>query len=258
MISYDTASRQANGSCQSVMLSGTTVWLLVYFFATAVPFSVANAQTSSQDASTPPQRFVVSPPKLAVKWSPLHLWYFYPSSQWSLEHRLTRKLNVQYEAGWVRGLESNSTEYDNKRGYRLAVELRYFIPSPRFVPFYVAAGYSYQHVKFDRSEAVGYNCGGDNCDYFQYVTYGVKNEELGPSVKFGLLLFPGWRRNRSFFCDLNSGFAYHDIAYTYISRPEGANVQYFGVHGSRLFEPDEEVTGKMRFVVGVRLCYRIL
>ena len=47
------------------------------------------------------QSYIIEPPRLAVKWSILHLVYFYPSIQVGLEHKLFKNVNMQYDLGWV-------------------------------------------------------------------------------------------------------------------------------------------------------------
>jgi hypothetical protein len=211
-------------------------------------------------ADAEPGTAPVVAPKLSVKWSVLHLMYFYPSWQFSLEHRLLKTLNIQYDGGWVVNSQPNFSGYENKRGYRMSVELRYYLPSsPKMVPFYFAGELYYHNIRFDRSETIGFNCATGMCDYYQFVTYPVRTEELGPGVKFGMLMFPGWRKNRSFFFDLNGGLAYRKINYSYSSRPSGEGIMQVGdIHGFRLFAPDEAVSERIRFIIGARFCYRFL
>jgi len=213
-----------------------------------------------QEPDEKPGHSPVIAPKLALKWSVLHLMYFYPSWQFSLEHRLLKTLNIQYDGGWVVNSQPNFSGYENKRGYRMSVELRYYLPSsPQMVPFYFAGELYYHNIRFDRSETIGFNCATGMCDYYQFVTYPVKTEELGPGIKFGMLMFPGWRKNRSFFFDLNGGFAYRKINYSYSLRPSGEGIEQVGdIHGLRLFAPNEAVSERIRFIIGARFCYRFL
>ena len=234
----------------------TTIWLCVIA-------SLALAQTKP---ATKADLAIgeVAPPRLALKWSPLHLLYFYPSWQFSIEHRLLKNLNIQYEGGWAVHSYNSAPEYQDKRGYRASVELRYYLPSPPMIPLYVATEFYYHNVSFDRSETVGFNCAWGDCEYFQSVTYPVTCEELGPGLKFGLLLYPAWRRNKSFYFDINAGFAYRNINYASPARPSGDGVQYFEddrgwtLFNPDIFHPDEQVTERARFVMGIRFSYRFL
>ncbi|AYB33957.1 hypothetical protein [Chryseolinea soli] len=200
----------------------------------------------------------IEQPKLAVKWSPLHLIYFYPSFQVALEHKLTQHINLQYDLGWILNYPASGTEeFSNKSGYRGIAELRYYLPSPPKIPFYLAGEYYYSRVTFDRSEVIGYDCVSGNCDYFQYATYKVVHHNQGAGMKFGLLLFPGWNKNRSFFFDINVGMAYRSILYTDIGKPIAPGSESFDNHSDDIFAPTERDHGEFRLVVGVRLGYRI-
>lgn len=204
------------------------------------------------------QSAIVEHPKLAVKWSPLHMIYFYPSFQVALEHKLTQHINVQYDLGWILNYPSSGTEeFSNKGGYRGIVEVRYYFPSPPKIPFYLAGEYYYSRVTFDRSEVIGYNCDSGNCDYFQYTTYKVVHHNQGAGMKFGLLLFPGWNKNRSFFFDLNAGVAYRSILYTDVGKPNTPGSRSFSNDSDDLFAPTEQDHGEFRLIVGFRLGYRI-
>lgn len=219
-----------------------------------MPWNI-NAQGDISDTESPYTK--VNPPLLAVKWSPMHLWYFYPSLQFSLEHKVSKSLNIQYEGGWIVDLQDQGPEYEDKRGYRLTAELRHYIPSPSMIPLYVSADFYYHNISFDRSSVLGFNCVGGGCSYYQYATYPVRNEELGPALKFGMLLFPGWSHNRSFFFDFNAGFAYRMINYRYGVDP-GENGEFFDSRDDILFSPNESLTNKVRFVMGVRLCVALV
>lgn len=202
----------------------------------------------------------ITRPDLALKWSPFHLYYFFPSWQFALEHRLTNRMNIQYDAGWIADFRSFDLQYQNPHGFRGSVELKYFLPVTRMIPMYVAAEYYYHDIRFDRTETVGINCIDNDCDYYQYVSYPVKSREQGPSFKFGLLLFPAWHVNRSLFFDFNGGFAFRFIDYKYGQRPEGENIRYFGNTTPEwlTLAPDESLSTKVRFVLGVRIGLRLM
>lgn len=202
---------------------------------------------------------IIDQPKLAIKWSPLHLLYFYPSFQVALEHKLTQHINLQYDLGWILNYPSSNTEeFGNKSGYRGMAELRYYFPSPPKIPFYVAGEYYYSRVTFDRSEVIGYDCESGACDYFQYTTYKVVHHHQGVGMKFGLLLFPGWNKNRSLFFDLNGGVAYRSILYTNVGKPNAPDSQSFNNNNhDDIFAPTERDHGEFRLIVGIRLGYRI-
>lgn len=217
-----------------------------------------NAQT--QDTTKQHPR-IIKHPVIAFKWSPVHLAYFYPSIQIAIEHRVFRKLNVQYDLGVVvNSPYGNSERFSNKRGFRLIGELRYFLPSPPKVPLYVAGEFYHSKITFDRAQVAGYGCQGGDCDYYQYLEYEVKHTNSGAGVKTGVLLFPGWNKNRSFFFDINVGLAYRNITYQgkpYVDQSLGM-VLYDDDEGDNIFTPSEQNSLKERLVIGVRLCYKVL
>jgi hypothetical protein len=198
----------------------------------------------------------VEPPSLADKFSVPHLFYFYPSVQIGLEHKLFKNVNLQYEAGWIFNINSNDSEnYQNKRGFRGIAEVRYYIPSPPKIPFYIAGEFYYSRIKFDRSQVIGYDCQTGECSYFKYETYKIENDHQGVGLKYGMLLFPGWNRNRSFFFDINGGLAYRSIAYHDIDKPMPVNAQFFDNDTSDFFSPKESDHSEFRLILGVRMGY---
>lgn len=199
----------------------------------------------------------IKAPTLAVKWSPVHLMYFYPSVQIALEHRIYKDLSIQYDLGYVIGYSYNdSEEYSNRRGLRFIGELRYYVPHPPKVPFYVAAEYYYNKINFDRSEVAGYDCGDGDCSYFEYIQYKVENRHEGVGLKFGLLLYPGWNKNKSVFFDLNAGAAFRNITYENIGKPSGDNIEFFDNDDSTPFSPSEQNGTRIRLIIGIRIGYR--
>jgi hypothetical protein len=226
----------------------------------AVPLK-ANAQsTEGSDGDVVDDRHKVKAPALAIKWSPLHLIYFYPSVQVAIEHRLFKNLNVQYDLGLIVDYpQSDSEDFSDKHGYRVIGELRYYVPSPPKVPFYVATELYHSKIAFTRSQVVGYGCETGDCDYFQYVDYDIETINRGIGIKFGVLLYPGWNKNRSFFFDINAGGAFRDITYKDIGRPnDGPGEVFYDNDNDRLFAPSEQSRTQIRFVLGVRLGYTFL
>jgi hypothetical protein len=217
-------------------------------------------QVVGQDSSDNTRKEGVKVPALAIRWSPVHLAYFYPSLQIAVEHKVFKDLNFQYDFGYVLDYPNGDTEdYSNKRGYRLIGEMRYYVPHPPKIPFYVAAEYYYSNIQFDRSAVAGYDCNG-GCAFYQYTDYKVENKHKGYGMKFGVLLYPGWNKNKSFFFDINVGIANRTITYTDVGKPTGVNITYFDDYDEsrRFWAPNERDITRMRLVLGVRIGYRIL
>lgn len=200
----------------------------------------------------------IGPPRFALKWSPSHLIYFYPSLQVAAEIKVMNNLTIQYDLGVV--LEppfSDNEDYMRRRGYRCIAEVRYYIPSPPKIPFYVAAEYYNSVVRFNRSNVIGYDCGGEDCLYFEYVTYNVRHKNEGVGLKFGILLFPGWNRNKTFFFDCNVGIAYRSLSYHSTNMPEGYGITSFENDEFIPFRPSEKDRRELRPVVGLRISYSL-
>ena len=163
---------------------------------------------------------------------------------------------MQYDLGWVFSFNPNGSEdYQNKKGFRGMAELRYYLPSPPKIPFYIAGEFYYSRIKFDRSQVIGYGCATGDCSYFEYFTYKVENDHQGIGIKYGLLLYPGWNRNRSFFFDINGGVAYRSIAYHEIGKPVTPNDEVFDNDSSGFFSPNENDHTEFRPILGVRIGY---
>jgi len=198
-------------------------------------------------------------PKLAVKHSTLNLIHFFPSVQVGLEHRVYRKTTMQYEVGWVFGINDNE-EYANKRGHRFIGELRQYLEFTPRVPFYLAAEGYYHNIMFDRNRVIGHygagSGGSGQYAYYQYIQYKVRAEQSGGGLKFGMLLYPG-RGNRTFFFDINGGLAVRDIRYTNVGMPSG-NYNLLGAQRDYIFTPSEKSRVEIRPVLGIRMCFKIL
>jgi hypothetical protein len=224
--------------------------VIAVFFYLSVMGAITN-QCFAQD---------IEPPRLAVKWSFPHLLYFYPSIQIGLEHKLFDRVNLQYDLGLVfhPPLSSNKS-YENRRGFRGIGELRYYVPSPPKIPFYLAGEFYYSKIQFDRSNVIGYDCSGD-CLYYEYITYRMDHRQQGVGLKYGLLLFPGWNRNRSFFFDINAGVSYRSVRYSEPGKPTAPNITFFenDEDDDNLFSPDEHDRTEFRPMIGIRIGYSFI
>jgi hypothetical protein len=230
-----------------------------FFFLSGICLVLLCHRSAAQD-QTSDDSHIVKHPAFAVKWSPLHMAYFYPSFQFAIEHRLLKNLNVQYDLGWVLDYpHGDSEDFTDKQGYRFIGELRYYVPSPPKVPLYVAAELYHSKISFTRSQVVGRDCETGQCDYFEYLDYEIETVNKGVGIKFGVLLFPGWNKNRSFFFDINVGGAFRDIAYESIGKPiQSVETVVYDNDENNLFSPSEQSRTQLRPVIGVRLGYKIL
>ena len=201
----------------------------------------------------------IEPPRLAVKWSPLYLAHFYPSVQFSLEHRVTRNITLQYDFGGVVDFGATiNDDFVDRRGFRAIGEIRYYLPSPAKIPLYIAGEYFHSEIRFNRSNVVGYDCTWGDCLYYEYITHKVEHRNQGVGLKYGIILFPAWNRNRKFFFDVNAGAAFRYIQYDYTSMPVGEDVMLFKDRDDKnFFRPVEKNGWYPRPVMGLRVGYVI-
>lgn len=220
----------------------------IFFYATLMVAAVSSCFGQSSR---------IEGPKLAVKWSPPHLIYFYPSIQLGVEHTLFKNIRMQYDLGAVINRVAADEQYENCRGFRGIGEIRYYLPSPPKIPFYIAGEYYYSNIKFERTNVAGYNCSGEDCLYYEYLTYTMTHRNQGAGLKYGILLFPGWNRNRTFFFDINIGIAYRSITYSRPTNLSAANITIFEDDDDDFlsFRPAENDRREFRPVIGIRLGY---
>lgn len=198
-------------------------------------------------------------PAFAVKWSPFHLIYFYPSLQLAIEHKVWRNTTMQYDVGWILNYRENNNDerYANKHGYRLIAELRHYLPFTPSVPFYIAAEGYYHNIQFDRNDVIGYDYDDSQglYNYYQYVHYKVRTKQSGGGLKIGMLLYPAWNKNKSFFIDVNGGLAVRNITYKSEDLPTGNFVVFEDEHDN-IFAPSEKNHVELRPVLGMRIGYK--
>lgn len=199
----------------------------------------------------------IEAPAFAIKYSPVHLIYFFPSVQFSVEHKVLKNINFHYDLGKVVNYRDTESErYSNRRGFRGIAEIRWYLPSPPKVPLYVAGDFYYSRIQFDRSTVMGHHCETRDCDYFEYITYKVNYDSHGFGLKFGSLLFPGWNKNRSVFIDVNTGFTYRDTSFSDVGKPVIPDTLFFEKDGFRLFALNEKNHHVFQPVFGMRVGYR--
>lgn len=221
---------------------------------TVLMLSAAAHAMNAQDTLLRKSDYV---PALSFKWSPFHLIYFYPSLQFALEHSVWRNTTVQYDVGWILNYRNSSNDdYARKRGHRFIGEIRHYLPFTQKEPFYIAAEAYYHNIQFDRNSVIGYNCQSGDCSYYQYVQYKVKNTQGGGGLKFGMLLYPGWNTNKSFFFDINCGLAIRNITYTNEGLPAGPNITLFENDSKSFVAPEEGNGVQLRPVLGIRIGYK--
>jgi hypothetical protein len=190
-------------------------------------------------------------PSKVLKLSPLHLYNFYPTIELSYEHRVKGKFTTQIEAGYVLDYSLNTnTKYQNKRGFKLKLEPRYYFAHSRTnrVNFYTSAEGYLNRINFDR-ESFETRCFDGSCSFQfrQRTSYEMRYREQGFSIKMG------WVINlHRFLFDFNSGLTVRRIRYYGDRSNQRNDFLLFG----NWFEPNETARTVISPNVGIRLGYR--
>ena len=210
-------------------------------------YPVAMAQLTVSEEELVPDR--------AVKVSPLHLLNFYPTIELSFEQRIFPRVTTQLEAGYVLNYDSNNGErYQNKRGVKVKVEGRYYLPrtGTENKILYGALEPYLNVIGFDRRSVVE-ECLDSECTtrYTRQFKDEGKYREHGLSCKLGTL----WYLDADFrtFIDFNAGLTVRIIRYDLPSRHSGFRVN----DEIPLFEaPNENNRTAPSLCLGLRLGYR--
>jgi hypothetical protein len=192
-------------------------------------------------------------PGLALKFSPLHVFAFYPTIQLALEHRLYKHIGLQYDVGLVVGTNSESDLYRNASGFKLKTEIRYYVNTTKSIDSYLALEAHASKVEYNRSSVFGIGCATGDCDYFEYKTFTIQNKIQGTSLKMGFLIYLGNQEN--FFIDLNLGVSLRDIRFQSFGKPKGTNVEEY-TDNLPLFAPPEKDRREFAPIIGYRVGYR--
>lgn len=190
-------------------------------------------------------------PKHAFKISPVHLWGFYPTLQLAYEIGVSERVGLQFDAGYVvnygRAVDS---DYLNKRGTKLKMELRYYFESlPNSADgFYMSIEPYYSHIKFDRAGS-STECFDPLCQnlFTRYFNYEVTYREKGVSIKGGYVIF----FDQHILLDINIGWSLRDIRYD-----EPPNTIDTFQNNFFFFGPNEEDRVILSPLVGIRVGYR--
>ncbi len=217
---------------------------LILFLATGSCFA--------QDST----RFGKLIPRSALKFAPATLVNFYPTLEFSYEQKIASRFSIQIGYGYVIKIDKSfDPEYQNKRGYKGKIEIRYYLmPSERNnLVYYVAPGGYWNVVDFDR-ETSQQECYDLSCThtFTRYYNYVVNYREHGFTLKFGFVK----HFSKSIFIDVNGGWSFRYIDYDEPLIPPGIN---------NLFEddvfffaniPKEEDWFTLTPLIGFRVGYR--
>lgn len=151
-------------------------------------------------------------PRHAIRFSPFHLINFYPTLQLGYETRLSERVTLYLEGGYVVRMDNyDDQDFRDKRGFKAKIEPRYYMTVNRKGTFtsYLATEFYYNHVNFDRTRRVT-ECFDLECQnlFQRNYLYKVRYREPGFGFKYGIMVYVN-----NFFFDFNSGFAIRFISY---------------------------------------------
>ena len=125
---------------------------------------VLNAQAQESDSTN--RRGI---PKLAIKWSPLHLINTFPTVQIDAEAKIAEHWSFQAGGSPVIYFDDdrqNSTSF-NRRGFKLKSEVRYYLTkqlNTKATIFYTGLGFDYNNLLYNSIRNYYFECGPD-CYY---------------------------------------------------------------------------------------------
>ncbi|OEK04855.1 hypothetical protein [Roseivirga misakiensis] len=146
-------------------------------------------------------------PALSLKLIPSQLIWRFPAYTMGLEHRLSEGLSVDYTFGLIRDqnvFEDDATYFAGKSGFKSSIMLksykidtdgkdsffRFLSGSGQVGPDvrpYLGVELFYNQIEFDRTRTFKFDCG-DNCEYFQRATYGIRHQDIGVRLNIGFLI----------------------------------------------------------------------
>src|SRR6478752_3563681 len=89
------------------ILVRSTLCIVLMLFS-HLGFGQVTLRKDSDPGATRKKEGAIGAPGLSFKWSPLHLFYYFPSVQLSMEHKLFKNINLQYDAGWIVNLQNTN------------------------------------------------------------------------------------------------------------------------------------------------------
>jgi hypothetical protein len=161
-------------------------------------------------------------PKQVIKLGPLHPLNFYPTLQLAYEYRLTRNFTLQADFGYVLTfLHSYNPEFQDKRGVKLKLEARYYLPAlikPRSAHYLSVQPYA-TSINFDR-ETQRTECFDLDCtiQFTRWYNYEVKYREQGLAFQYGIHLY-----GRRITLDVSMGLMLRHVEYKEPPLPRGIN-----------------------------------
>lgn len=150
-------------------------------------------------------------PRGALRFSPLQLLGNYPTLLLGYETSLNRSYGLLIDAGPVLNPSDLNEDYQNERGLKTRLELRYYFKSKgdAFDGYYGAMDLYGNAVNFART-TLEEECFDPLCQstFMRYYSYGVRYREAGFTIKGGYMEYLG-----PVFLDMSIGWALRAIRY---------------------------------------------
>lgn len=143
------------------------------------------------------QEFISSDlvPRSAVKFSPLHLFNFYPTFQLAYEHQVASSLTVQGDVGYILNYGNYDPRYQDKEGVKIKLEARLYMEDATATNkiYYFGLEPYANFINFNRTESGPEECLDESCSnlFIRNYTYQVKAREKGFGFKVGKVRYYG-------------------------------------------------------------------
>ncbi len=189
-------------------------------------------------------------PRHALKFSPFHLFSFYPTVQLAYEFKVAPAVSIQLDGGIVVDVGVSNDNFRDKRGFKAKVEPRYYFSfvGRRAIGWYLAGELAYNHVDFDRS-AEQIECFDPGCvnRFFRKYNFTMNYREQGFALKMGML-----KNFYPFLFDISTGFGLRNIDY---DAPSYINMDSFESDWIEVPRIKDRITFSP--VINFRMGYRI-
>jgi hypothetical protein len=176
-------------------------------------------------------------PRSLIKIDPLYLLNRFPTVQLSYENHLSPSTNISIGGGYVMNIYDDefNTDFNDRSGVKLNVDLRYYFEETKKVIFFVGLGVDYFYINFNRSRTFGFDCNNNfSCQYYQYDTYKINRQDWRVNIKPGMLIKLG----ENIFFETGLGFALSFQSFRTLGKLSGFDIQY---GDNQLMEEGERV-----------------
>lgn len=199
--------------------------LVIILFVQGLPFAgVANNDPENGDQSSG-NEVVHSSPNLIFKVNPLPLLGFYSGLMIGIEHRVYKKLYLQYEGSTVSKSRQNwnYSNHINMKGLRGNLQLRYYYEQGATRNLFAGMESFVMSINYERHNTFGFDCEGfANCSYFKYTRFKEHALTRGLGITSGVQEVL-WDR---FFLEYSGSVGFNYTVFTNDGKPEQYDQEY--------------------------------